>query len=84
MFHVHGIHGRMFSGTLEQLQRQPLVGGVARLRRTAPLLAEADPPVPAATGGSRGGRPSTPLVSVAPTRMRSWSRRRPKPCCRGG
>lgn len=33
MFHVHGIQGRVFSGTLEQLRQQRLVTGVTRLRR---------------------------------------------------
>ncbi len=57
MFHVHGVHGRMFSGTLEQLQQQQLVTGVARMRRTAPVLTEADPPMPASPGSGGGGLP---------------------------
>jgi CBS-domain-containing membrane protein len=33
MFHVYGVQGRVFSGTLEQLRQQRLVTGVTRVRR---------------------------------------------------
>jgi CBS domain-containing protein len=51
MFHVHGIQGRVFSGTLEQLRQQRLVTGVARLRRVAPIGDRTDPPMPPAAQG---------------------------------
>jgi CBS domain-containing protein len=51
MFHVHGIQGRMFAGTLEQLRQQHLVTGVARLRRIAPMGGRTDPPLPPAAHG---------------------------------
>lgn len=40
MFHIHGVQGRVFSGTLEQLRQRQLVTGVARIRRVQPLAAE--------------------------------------------
>jgi len=57
MFHIHGIQGRVFSGTLEQLRQQQLVTGVARTRRIAPVMADARPPTaaPAARGSSGHG-----------------------------
>ncbi len=38
MFHIHGIQGRAFSGTLEQLRQLQLVTGVARTRRVAAVV----------------------------------------------
>lgn len=51
MFHIHGIQGRVFSGTLEQLRQQQLVTGAARIRRIAPVATEA----PAASAAGPGG-----------------------------
>ncbi|WP_088287527.1 HPP family protein [Ideonella sp. A 288] len=52
MFHVHGIQGWVFSGTLEQLRQQQLVTGPARVRRTAPMGADASPSTALPSGGS--------------------------------
>jgi CBS-domain-containing membrane protein len=54
MFHVHGIQGRVFSGTLEQLRLQQLATGVTRLRRVAPVVEDATPSNPPSTGGGSG------------------------------
>ena len=52
MFHVHGIQGRVFSGTLEQLRQRQLVTGVARVRRVAPEVADLASPMAPSAGGS--------------------------------
>jgi CBS domain-containing protein len=44
VFHVHGVQGRVFSGTLEELRRLRGVTGIARVRRVAPVASQADPP----------------------------------------
>lgn len=54
MFHVHGVQGRVFSGSLEQLRQQQLVTGIARVRRVAPVVAEADSPMAPPAGGGSG------------------------------
>lgn len=41
MFHVHGVQGRVFSGTLEQLRQHQLVTRVDRVRRVAAVAADA-------------------------------------------
>ncbi len=55
MFHIHGIQGRVFSGTLEQLRQQQLVTGVARIRRIAPVAADASPITTTPPGGGSIG-----------------------------
>jgi CBS domain-containing protein len=55
MFHIHGIQGRVFSGTLAQLRQQQLVTGVARTRRIAPVMADGRPPTAAPAAGGGGG-----------------------------
>lgn len=57
MFHIHGIQGRVLSGTLEQLRDQQVVTGVARIRRIAPVAAVADP-APATPSGGGGSNAS--------------------------
>ena len=52
MFYVHGVQGRVFSGTLEQLRHQQLVTGVVRVRRVAPVVAQAPPSAAAPSGGA--------------------------------
>lgn len=44
MFHVHGIQGRIFSGSLEQLRQQRLVAGVAGVQRVAAIATPMAPP----------------------------------------
>jgi CBS domain-containing protein len=44
MFHIHGVQGRIFSGTLEQLRHHREVTGVAPVRRVTPREPGADPP----------------------------------------
>ena len=44
MVHVHGIQGRIFSGSLEQLRQQRLVAGVAGVRRVGAIATPVDPP----------------------------------------
>jgi CBS domain-containing protein len=51
MFHVHGVEGRLFSGSLEQLRQQLSVSGVTRVRRVAPVAAEAEPQTAPQAGG---------------------------------
>jgi CBS domain-containing protein len=51
MFHVHGLQGRVYSGTLEQLREQQLpVSGVRGVRRLAPTLGEPAMPKAGTTG----------------------------------
>ena len=64
MFHIHGIRGRVFSGTLEQLRQQHLVAGVARVRRVAPVLTDASPSTAAPSGGSGGSAHALGAVAV--------------------
>jgi hypothetical protein len=64
MFHIHGIRGRVFSGTLEQLRQQHLVAGVARVRRVAPVLTDASPSTAAPSGGSGGSAHALGVVAV--------------------
>lgn len=52
MFYVHGVQGRVFSGTLEQLRHQQLVTGVVRVRQVAPVVSEATPSAAALSGGA--------------------------------
>ncbi|HEY0819610.1 MAG TPA: CBS domain-containing protein [Rhizobacter sp.] len=53
MFHVHGMQGRVYSGTLEQLRQQQFpVTGVRSVRRLAPTLGEPDSPAAAPAGGA--------------------------------
>jgi CBS domain-containing protein len=52
MFYIHGIQGRVFSGTLEQLRQQQLVTGAARIRRIAPVATDAPAASAAAPGSS--------------------------------
>jgi CBS-domain-containing membrane protein len=48
MFHVHGVSGHVFTGTLEALRQHPAVSGIARVRRVAGIGREAEPlPTPA-------------------------------------
>ncbi len=74
MFHVHGIQGRAFSGTLEQLRQQHLVTGVARVRRIAPVVAEAAPSIAPPSGGGSGNALGAKAVQAygqtAATRVR--------------
>lgn len=63
MFHIHGIQGRVFSGTLEQLRIQQGVAGVARIRRVAPVAADADP-TPSAPSGGGGSTPGPGAQAV--------------------
>lgn len=71
MFQVHGIQGRVFSGTLEQLRQQHLVTGVARVRRIAPVVT-AD--LAARLAHETGAAPT--LLHVLPggalPRLRQW------------
>jgi CBS domain-containing protein len=55
MFHVHGIQGHVFSGTLEQLRERRAVAAVARAGRVAPAAGHADRPAPAAPDGHGHG-----------------------------
>lgn len=65
MFHIHGIQGRVFSGTLEQLRQQQLIAGVARTRRIAPVAADGRPHTTApAAGGSDGHGPGAEAVQA--------------------
>lgn len=57
MFHIHGIQGRVFSGTLEQLRQHP-VSGVERIRRLAPVAGQADPVTAPPWGGGGGAQGS--------------------------
>lgn len=56
MFHIHGLQGRVFSGTLEQLRLQRAVTGVSRVRRVAAVDAGTDEalPTPSTPAGGRG------------------------------
>lgn len=55
MFHVHGVQGRVFSGTLEELRQRRAVTGVARVRRVASVVAETDPPAARLPDGPGAG-----------------------------
>jgi CBS domain-containing protein len=56
MFQVHGLQGRMFSGTLEQLRQQRAVAAVAQPRRAALGDARPDPSAVHSAGGHGVGR----------------------------
>ena len=43
MFHVHGVSGHVFTGTLEALRQHPAVSAIARVRRIAGIDKDADP-----------------------------------------
>jgi len=58
MFHIHGIQGRVFSGTLEQLRQQQLVTGLARVRPAAPVATDEDPSTAALASSGSGRRGS--------------------------
>lgn len=55
MFHIHGVQGRVFSGTLEQLRQQQLVTAVARIRRVASLATEQSQTTAGPPGSGRPG-----------------------------
>lgn len=55
MFHIHGLQGRVFSGTLEQLRHHREVTGVAPVRRVAPREPGADQPSARPEGGRGPG-----------------------------
>lgn len=70
MFHIHGVQGRVFSGTLEQLPQQ-LVTGVARIRRAELMPAASLEPPSVASASARLSQPVTaamwsPVPSTAP------------------
>lgn len=67
MFQVHGIQGRMFSGTLEQLHQQRAVAAVARTRRAAPGDARPDPSGVHSAGGHGVGREAALAYGAATT-----------------
>ncbi len=56
MFHVHGITGRMLTGSLEELRRHRAVGPVGRAPRVAPVTARSDPPSARPDGGRGVGQ----------------------------
>jgi CBS-domain-containing membrane protein len=65
VFHIHGIQGRVFSGTLEQLRHQQLVTGVSRIRRIAPVAADATPTTAAPSrGGSTAPGPGAQVAQA--------------------
>lgn len=47
MFHVYGVQGRMFSGTLEALRQHRAVSGIVRVQRAKPAGPDTRPPTPA-------------------------------------
>ncbi len=55
MFHIHSIQGRVFSGTLEQMQQQQLVTGVARIWRVGSVAADTSPTTATPSGSGSGG-----------------------------
>ena len=55
MFHIHGVQGRIFSGTLEQLRHHREVTGVTPVRRVTPREPGADPPNAWPEGGRGPG-----------------------------
>ena len=57
MFHIHGIQGRLFSGSLEQLRQQQAVTGIARIRRVTPVAADATSSPTAPSGASSSSVP---------------------------
>lgn len=54
MFHIRGVQGSVFSGTLEQLRQQQLVTGVARIGRVASVAPDASPTTATPSGGGGG------------------------------
>jgi CBS-domain-containing membrane protein len=54
MFHVHGMQGLLFSGSLEALRQTHSVTGVARVRRVPSVVADADQPAPPPHGSGTG------------------------------
>lgn len=69
MFHVHGIQGRIFSGSLEQLRQQRLVAGVAGVRRVGAITAPSDPPAGLPTQ-ARGAQQMAALQAYGTTASR--------------
>ena len=76
MFHVHGITGRMMTGSLEELRRQRAVGPVGRAPRVAPVPARADPPSARPGGGHGAGHEAARAYGASgPGRARQPLRR---------
>lgn len=80
MFYVHGIQGRVFSGTLEQLHHQHLVTGIARVRRIGPVVAEANPSMAPPSGGSGSGHALAAEAAQAYSHATSARVRQPLTC----
>ncbi|HPG77899.1 MAG TPA: CBS domain-containing protein [Piscinibacter sp.] len=79
MFHIHGVQGRVFSGTLEQLRQQQLVTGVARIRRVASVATETSSTTAAPSGGG-GGSELGPGAEAVQAYGQATRVRRPLTC----
>lgn len=79
MFFVHGVQGRVFSGTLEELRQHGRVLGVAGVRRAAAVGTGAEP-APAPPSSGTGQHPMGRKAAAAYGQVQAARARQPLTC----